>query len=161
MPRSRLHSVCRENTAYSAKRIAPRRLTRQRIRQQRHRRMTTNMQTYLQWQWLSTPSQISDAFSRVMTPITHSHKVRCLAHVGSIFNECCHCHCHHTAFWSGVQCMTAVLFLAACYVWFICLLAADPTDIESPGSDTLRTATNDVFARTLPRILVVPGFHSL
>ena len=27
-------------------------------------------------------------------PITHARRARCLARVGSTFNECCHCHCH-------------------------------------------------------------------
>ena len=34
----------------------------------------------------------SDAFPRGHDPITHARGARCLAHVGSIFNECCHCH---------------------------------------------------------------------
>ena len=31
-------------------------------------------------------------FPRGHDPITHARRARCLAHVGSIFNECCHCH---------------------------------------------------------------------
>ena len=36
----------------------------------------------------STPVQISGAFSRVHDPIAHARRARCLAHVGSIVNEC-------------------------------------------------------------------------
>ena len=42
--------------------------------------------------------QISDVFSRGDDPITHAHRARCLALVGPIFNECCHCHCHSSTF---------------------------------------------------------------
>ena len=36
----------------------------------------------------STPIQIFDAFSRGHDPTAHARRARCLAHVGSIFNEC-------------------------------------------------------------------------
>ena len=55
---------------------------------------------------------MSDVCSVGHDPNTHARRARCLAHVGSIFNACCHCHCHgerlgrHT-----VQAVTLLLLL--------------------------------------------------
>lgn len=36
--------------------------------------------------------QIFDVFSRGHDSITHARRASCLAHVGSLFNDSCHCH---------------------------------------------------------------------
>ena len=44
-------------------------------------------------------NQTPDVFSRRHGSVTEAHWARCLAHVGPIFNECCHCHCQLNFSW--------------------------------------------------------------